>query len=78
MEGTMETLIVIAPAGKTCPKEMSRELIGDAEPVTVAASSFYSRLIADGDLLIYVPALQPDDSTGNETAPQKKARGGNK
>jgi hypothetical protein len=50
---TDETIDVIAPAGKICPKELSRERITDSDPVTVPNSSYYRRLIAEGSLLIY-------------------------
>lgn len=47
----METLIVIAPAGRTCPMELSRVLITDSQSVTVPNNPYYRRLIAEGSLL---------------------------
>ena len=47
----MEKITVIAPKGKTCPKEASRDLITDAAPVTVPHSMYYIRRLAAGELI---------------------------
>jgi len=47
----VETILVIAPKGLACPKELSRETIGDAAPVLVPNTSYYRRCIGEGSLL---------------------------
>lgn len=47
----MERMLVVAPKGKTCPKELSRELIGDAEEISVPNNHYYRCRIASGELL---------------------------
>ncbi len=49
----MEKIKVVAPQGKICAKELSKEKITDAVPVLVPYNSFYRRLVAEGSLLIY-------------------------
>lgn len=57
-------MIVIAPAGKVCPMELSRDRITDGVPVEVPATSYYRQRLAEGSLVL-VPAV----STVPESAP---------
>jgi hypothetical protein len=45
------TFHVVAPAGRTCPRELSREVITDSIPVAVPNTAYYRRLISDGSLI---------------------------
>lgn len=53
----IETLAVIAPKGKTCPMELSREVITDCGPRTVQNNTYYRRRLAEGSLLLFSETL---------------------
>jgi hypothetical protein len=60
----IEMITVIAPAGKTCPRELSRATITDSLPVIVVANSYYRRLIAEGSLIVVdLPVATPTPET---------------
>lgn len=46
-----DMLVVVAPDGRNCPKELSRERIGQA-PVKVPNNAYYRRLVAEGSLIL--------------------------
>jgi hypothetical protein len=60
----MKNIFVVAPKGKVCAKEMSRENIDDSIAQEVPENLYYRRRIAEGSLLIF-----RDD-------PKDKKRGG--
>lgn len=47
----IETMTLIAPRGRTCPMEMSREVIDDQTPVVVANCNYYRARVAEGSLI---------------------------
>jgi len=53
MEKNIEKVMVIAPKGKICSKELSKEKITDSVPVSVPNTSYYRSRLAEGSLLIY-------------------------
>jgi hypothetical protein len=71
----MERMIVIAPKGKTCPKELSRELIGDTVETTVPNDHYYRSRISSGELVFKGHVGAPAVEQQLETV---KKRGGAK
>jgi hypothetical protein len=62
----MKTVTVIAKPGCICPRENPREsLITDQDAVTVPATMYYTRLIADGSLIIYRPTVEQKKKRGD-------------
>jgi hypothetical protein len=62
-----EGMNVLAPKGKTCPKELSLDIVGDTVPVRVPNNSYYRRRLAEGSLVrVTAPETQDKKSGGRK------------
>ena len=72
---------VIAPAGKICPKERSRERIGSQTAVDVPDTNYYRSRVAEGSLLVVEDVgagLKPGTTGSDATEVSAKPKTGGK
>lgn len=63
-------MLVIAPKGKTCPRQGCRDLIDDITPREVPDTLYYRRRLAYGDL---IPATVKKPAINHSTKEKGKA-----